>query len=280
MTLQPLPRVDVVDLFPQLHAELVRLLRGLGAADWARPTAAPAWSVRDVAAHLLDSQLRRLSVQRDGHALRPEAPIATYGGLVAFLDRLNAEWVTAARRLSPRVLIDLLDVVGPQSCVLLAALDPDAEAIFSVAWAGEEVSRNWMDVAREYTEWWHHQQQIRDAVGAPPLTARRWLHPVLATFVRALPRTYVETVAPDGAAVTFRVTGEAGDTWSLIRDETAWELHAGAAAEPAAVVSLSDDAAWRLFTKGLKGNAAKERVKIDGDRALGEVALRALAIMG
>jgi uncharacterized protein (TIGR03083 family) len=276
----PLPRVEVVHLFPELHTELIRLLRGLDAADWARPTAAPAWSVQDVAAHLLDSQLRRLSVQRDGHALRPEAPIEGYRGLVAFLDRLNAEWVAAARRLSPRVLVDLLDFVGPQSCALLAALDPEGEAIFPVAWAGEEVSRNWMDLAREYTEWWHHQQQIRDAVAAAPLTARRWLHPVLATFVRALPRAYAETAAPQGAAATFHVTGEAGDAWTLIREEAGWRLFAGSAAAPAAVVTMSDDTAWRLFTKGLQTEQARARVTIDGERTLGEPALRALAIMG
>jgi uncharacterized protein (TIGR03083 family) len=278
--MEPLPRVDVVALFPELHAELIALLRGLSPADWSRPTAAPAWTVKDVAAHLLDTQLRRLAAQRDGHALAPDAPLASYGDLVAFLDRLNADWVAAARRLSPRLLIDLLALVGPQSCALFAALDPEGEAVFSVAWAGEETSSNWMDLAREYTEWWHHQQQIRDAAGAPPLTARRWLHPVLSTFVRALPRAYRDTPAPAGTAVVLRITGEAGDTWSLVREEAGWELYAGAAAAPAATVTLDDDAAWRLFTKGLRGDAARERVAIDGARALGEPALRALAIMG
>jgi hypothetical protein len=47
----------------------------------------------------------------------------------------------------------------------LKELDPFAEAIFSVGWAGEEKSLNWFHIAREYTEKWHHQQQIRLAVG-------------------------------------------------------------------------------------------------------------------
>lgn len=33
-----------------------------------------------------------------------------------------------------------------------ASLDPFAPAIFPVAWAGEQESFNWMDVARDYTE--------------------------------------------------------------------------------------------------------------------------------
>ncbi len=280
--MQPLPRVEVVDLFPELHAELIGLLRGLAAAeDWRRPTACPGWSVHDVAAHLLDSAVRRLALQRDGWpGVAPDRPVSGYGDLVAFLDRLNAEWVAAARRLSPRLLVDFLDLVEREHCALLASLDPEAEAIFPVAWAGETVSKNWMDLAREYTERWHHQQQIRDAVGAPGLTARRWLYPVVATFVRALPRAYAGTVTTPGTAVTFHVTGEAGDTWSLVRREDGWDLFAGAPGAPAAVVTLSDDAAWRLFTKGLKGEAARERVAIAGEGALGEPALRALAIMG
>ncbi len=54
-------RVDVVPLFLPLHEELVRLLSGLSAADWERPTVAGTWRVRDVAAHLLDTDLRRIS---------------------------------------------------------------------------------------------------------------------------------------------------------------------------------------------------------------------------
>jgi Mycothiol maleylpyruvate isomerase N-terminal domain len=53
-------RVNVVPLFGPLHEELVRLLSGLSAADWERPTVAGAWRMRDVAAHILDTDLRRI----------------------------------------------------------------------------------------------------------------------------------------------------------------------------------------------------------------------------
>ena len=52
--LAPLPPLDAAPLFPDLHAELLALLRALDPADWERPTVAGAWRVRDVAAHLLD----------------------------------------------------------------------------------------------------------------------------------------------------------------------------------------------------------------------------------
>ena len=52
--------------------------------------------------------------------------------------------------------------------------------------------------AREFTERWVHQQQIRDAVGKPGLTERRWLHPVLDAFARALPHALRDHAAPGG----------------------------------------------------------------------------------
>ena len=61
--LAPMPPVFLVDLLPGLHAELMTLLRGLKSSDWNRPTACALWSVKDIAAHLLDGHVRRLSLE-------------------------------------------------------------------------------------------------------------------------------------------------------------------------------------------------------------------------
>src|SRR5712671_6728774 len=94
--------VDTAPLLAPVHEELVALLRKLPPESWTLPTAAGAWLVRDVAAHLLDVILRRLSLHRDGH-WAPDSPGSGYDGLVAFLNGLNRDWVRAASRLSPRV---------------------------------------------------------------------------------------------------------------------------------------------------------------------------------
>ncbi len=44
-------------------------------------------------------------------------------------------------------------------------------------------------------------------------------------------------------------------------------------------MTLSDDTAWRLFTKGLAPDVARARVRIEGHQALGAVTLRSLAVM-
>jgi uncharacterized protein (TIGR03083 family) len=271
--------VLLIDRFAPLHAELIGLLRGLGAADWHRPTVCALWLVRDIVAHLLDDDLRRLSFHRDGQPPPAGAAIEGYASLVAFINRMNAEWVEVARRMSPGVLVDLLAVTGPWVEDLFRSIDPDATAFWPVAWAGEERSAHWFDVGRDFTERWLHQQQIRDAVGAPPLTGREWLHPVLGLFVRALPFTYRDTPAAEGTTVRLSIEGQAGGDWTLRREADGWRLYAGVAPEPSSIVTLSDDTAWRLFSKGLRPDAARARVQIGGNQALGRVVLQAMAIL-
>ena len=108
MSLQSLEPIDTRRLFRPVTRALVALLRDRPSQDWQRPTIAGAWLVRDVVAHLLDSTLRRLAFHRDGlPPPPPPRPIASERDFVAFINGLNAEWVAAARRLSPRVMTDL-----------------------------------------------------------------------------------------------------------------------------------------------------------------------------
>ena len=277
--LTPMQSVFLLDRFVQLHTELISLLRGLSPGDWSRPTACALWSVKDIVAHLLDSGIRRLSFGRDGLPSTPDTPISSYGDLVRYLNRLNAEWVTASRRLSPQVLLDLLDFTAGQVHAFFRSLDPHTPALFPVAWAGEDVSPNWFDIGREYTERWLHQQQIREAVGAPALTGREWLHPTLDVFVRALPFSYRQVEASPGRSVRFEIVGDAGGVWTLVRGATGWELFNGSGSEPDAVVRLDQETAWKLFSKGLDHGEARTRVRIEGDRLLGEPVLGSLAVM-
>jgi hypothetical protein len=137
----------------------------------------------------------------------------------------------------------------------------------------------WLDLAREYTERWHHQQHIREAVGAPGLTAPRFFAPVLATFVRALPHTFRQIDAPNETTVQFNITGASGGEWTVVCEEAAWTLYAGAAPQPAAMVTLDQETAWRLFTKGIAPQAVRTAARIEGDPRLGAVVLETVAII-
>ena len=275
----PLAPIDCAPLILPLHEELLRLLRSLPAEDWQKPTIAGKWRVRDVVSHLLDGQLRVLSLRRDALAFKPDRPIASYGDLVGWLNQLNADWIHAAARLSPAVLTDMLALTGPQVSAYFSRLDPMAPAKFAVAWAGDRESPNWFDIGREYTEHWHHQQQIRDATGKPLLLERKWFLPLADICMRALPNHYRDVSAPAGAAIVFQIGGEAAGDWSLFRREHGWELLRGASPDAAAMVSTDADTAWRIFFKALTREQALARVRISGNRALAEAFCSVLAVM-
>jgi len=277
---EELGSVETAHLFPGLHRNLIELLRGLEATDWSRPTLAGAWTVRDVVAHLLDGQVRRLSFQRDRLPISgADGPAQGYAGLVAFLNELNATWIRAAQRLSPRVLVEFLELTGPQLAELFAGLDPAAPGFLSVAWADESESANWFDVGREYTEQWHHQAQIRDAVGAPPLVGREWLHPVLELSLRAFRRGFRDIRAVPGSSLAIHVTGEAGDPWSVVAEPGGFVVYRGEPPAATARARMDADTAWRLFFNALPAAEARRRIATEGDPALVEPLLSVRGVM-
>lgn len=272
--------------FRRLQGHLVELLEDLAPADWSRPVPDSAWTVKDTAAHLLDGDLRRLSFQRDGQ--RPPAPDEPIEGpedLVAFLNRLNAEWIRATQRLSPRVLVELIRWAGHEVVELFESLDPESEALFAVAWAGEQRSRHRFDVARELTEKWVHQQQIRDAVRRPgpqAPEAPEIVHAVLATLLQALPHAYRDVEAPAGTGVALRIRGQGGGEWALCRDEDAerpWRLYEGEDRTATTTLTLDTDTAWRVLSTRRKKPALRPRIEIAGDRELAAGFTRTVAVM-
>ena len=272
--------IETIRLFPVLDGMLVELFRSLSAEEWSR-LATPKWTVKDLAGHLLDGNLRRLSMARDGYygeSFRGNSP----QDFVEFLMGLNADWVRAMKRLSPQVLIGLLEESGREVSEYFSTLEPHGRAAFAVSWAGEEQSENWFDIAREYTEKWHHQQQIREAVGkgTRELMTAELYFPVLDTFMRALPYGYREVAAKDGITVGFHATGEAGGSWYLRREGNRWTLTADSGNRADAEASIPQEVAWKLFTKGLNPEMAEKYLTYSGDAALTAQLTKIVAIVG
>jgi uncharacterized protein (TIGR03083 family) len=279
-----LPPILVAGLFREINGHLVALLRSLAPDDWHRPTTSSQRNVKDIASHLLDGSVRRLSLMRDGY-VPPGSPdqFGSVTELTEYLHRLNAEWTTATRRVSPRILVQWLETTGEELADLFERLDPFGRAVFPVAWAGEEESANWFDVAREYTEKWHHTQQIFEAVGrTSDITTRRLFHPCLDTFLRALPFTYRHVRADSGTVVAVAIRGEAGGDWYIVKEADAWRPVGQAKGCPKATVSLGQDSAWRLFTKRMDRQSALARfpdIAFQGDRELGLHVLDMVSMM-
>ena len=227
------------------RAALVDLLDGLDPADWARPTEAGHWTVKDVALHVLDDDLGLLSRDRDGDRSGWLDPPGGLRGLVAALDAKNDAWVQAARGLGPRLVVDLLAWAGDQLADHLAAAGLDGTA--SAAWASDAPVPRWFDLARELTERWSHQQHLRDAVARPGDHADG-LPAVLGTFVWAYPHQ-LPRPGPEDRAVVDLDLRPAG-RWHLRAAGGAWHLESGAPPpdDVAATLAAPPLDAWRLLT--------------------------------
>ncbi|HEY6505538.1 MAG TPA: maleylpyruvate isomerase N-terminal domain-containing protein [Chitinophagaceae bacterium] len=277
------PPIDTLPLFPVLNRELVSFLKNLSPEDWQKQTVARLWKVKDVAAHLLDGNFRRIALHRDGWVTSVADPVNSYADLVRFLDGLNADWVKAAKRLSPQLIIELLESTNEEVFKLFSNLDPFGESVYPVSWAGEDKSYNWFDIAREYTERWLHQQQIREATGNKDIMNRQLYYPFLNVFMQAWPAT-MRGLGEDETVLKTTITGEGGGEWLLRKERGEWTLRQagemnGKTADFLAEAIIDGDVAWKLFSKSVRKADINGSFEIKGDIALGEKVLDMISVM-
>ena len=223
--------------------------------------------------------LEFLSGLRDKY--QGESPnINSYQDLLDYLNRLNAEWVTSMKRVSPKILIDLLEHTGPAYCEYYRSLNLLEKAEYSVAWAGESESKNWMHIAREYTEKFLHQQQIRDAVGKQGLLTKHFFNPFLEVCMYALPHTLRNTSAEKGDIIKMEITGESGGTWFVQYTEHKWTRIGSISNElPTTEIILDPNTSWKLFSKSVRPSDLIGKIVINGNQEIGKDAIEMVSFM-
>ena len=80
-------KIETLHLFHILDEKLMELLQSLTADEWDMQTVAKRWKVKDVAAHLLDGNLRGLSISRDAYYGEKPENINSYQEIVDFLNQ-------------------------------------------------------------------------------------------------------------------------------------------------------------------------------------------------
>ena len=238
-----MPALDVRPMLTGERETLLSLLRSLSSAEWRAETAAPGWTVKDVALHLLDDDLGWLSRGRDGDGsglLR----MSDHESFVAALAAKNERWIAGARGLSREVVIGLLEWAGQQMDAYYASMDLLGDG--QVSWASDESVPCWFDIAQDLTERWVHQMQIREAVDRVEGYRADHLPVVLHTFVWALPHQYR---VPAARGTTLEVDLSVGGLWTLTCvGDSRWSLSVGSPHHADCRVRFADDAGWRWLT--------------------------------
>jgi uncharacterized protein (TIGR03083 family) len=192
----------ILEVYRPERTTLSNLLEGLGPDEWAWPTECPEYSVKGVATHILGDDLSLLSRQRDQAESGLSLLMAELHGsdFRTLLDTFNDRWVAAARFLSPKLLIELLDLTGEWTAEYYESVDPltEGESVGIFGSRQDESSPFWHAIAREYLERWIHHSQIRRALDLSSLSDRKFLVPgieVVGAIARLEPKI---PTTPDG----------------------------------------------------------------------------------
>jgi uncharacterized protein (TIGR03083 family) len=273
------PPRDFGPLFEVERARLLDLVGALGPADWAKPSPCPGWSVLGLAAHLLGDDFGLLAAQRDGHLGTP-APAGLSGQeFIRWLDEMQVEWVHAARRLSPRLVTDLLGWTGSQVVDLVRSQDPSAVTA-TVSWAHSEPVPVWLDQARELSERWIHRQQILQAVDRPSDLRPDLAEPVLDGLRWAYPFRLRPHRRPAGSTVCITVTGpEVRARWTLVSDSSSWQFRPDTGRPIVAELRMTDEQAWRLLSNNFRETLDGD-LEMSGEPDIVETLRRTRAIIG
>ncbi|MBA7548045.1 hypothetical protein ES705_40491 [subsurface metagenome] len=275
-------QIETIHLFPELTQELITLLRELDLSEWEKVSPIKERTVKDLVSHLIDGSLRRLAFQRDKYTSKSlKVDIKSYTDLVDYIQKLNKDWILITERLSPKILIDILEYSESQLYDFFKTLEPDNTAIFSVAWAGEDVSKNWFDIAREFTEKWHHQMQIRLALNKSLLMDKKYIEPLYNTFMLGLPYLYRDMIDyPTGETLKITLTGNLNKSWILEKQPDNWLLIENAEKDINTTIEISENDAWLIFTNTDRDKEKyKKRINFIGDKDLGLKLLDFVTVM-
>lgn len=199
----------------------------------------------------------------------------SHEGMINFIQDLNKKWIIATKRLSPKILISLLEYSNSELVDYLETLNLYDKALFSVDWAGEGLSLNWFDIAREYTEKWHHQMQIIEALGVnSKLYEKKYFKPVISTFVQGIPYTF-NKFNKENFYLIIEILGESGGIFYIGKNNNKTTFLENIETENK--ITITQDEFWKLVTNSKDKN--KISYFVQGDQSLGNHIITLVSVM-
>jgi uncharacterized protein (TIGR03083 family) len=272
------PPLDLTGMLEPERRVLLDLLADLGDEEWDAPTECPAWTVKDVALHVLGDDLSLLSRQRDGATNGLIFYAEKHPGLDFrhLLDGFNEQWVEGATFFSAPLVLELLRLTGEWTSSFYGAVDLERLGEPVGFFGGSGPSPYWKAIAREYVERWVHQQQIRRALERPDL-GPEYLEPAAAVVARSFAAHLPALEAAPGTAFVLTVTDVA--SWSYRLGDDGWALDDGRPADATVELALPQADATAVLSRGRSRDDVRAAFEVSGDEALAERALQVISAM-
>lgn len=263
--------VDVLPSYPRLLQKIVNTLHDLPEEKWENRTVLPNWHIKDITAHIASGALRKLTSIYSGIETNNSRQIE-FRMLVQQINERNENWVSLLRSLHSKLLVSIID---NYYCLLIQEfikMDPKANAKHAVAWAGDTKSENWFDIAREYTELWHHSMQIADSLDEISFLDDIYFTPFIETCFLALPFHY-RNVKEENFKLLIEIDGMDPGKYSFIKQNSKYTIEKMVDPEDTlphdSNVQVTKNIIWKILTGAATTEEKEYGLRIDGNMALG-----------
>lgn len=257
------PEEPLIGLLETVWTSVAAVCESLGEADFDLPTDCPGWTVRDQLAHMVGTE----SMLAGKPAPAGVADVGTSAHVRNPIGAANEQWVGAFRGRPGSEVLAAFRAITSERLAALRAMSADDWDREGFTPEGPAPYRTFMEI--RVFDCWFHEQDIREALGAPgELTG-----PVADLAVGRIPKAMPYVVgklagAPEGATVVFDIDDVVFAVGVLGRAA----LLDSAPSEATVRLRMDRRVFARLAGGRLSGADALARgeVAIDGDPTLGE----------
>lgn len=263
------PREPAIAALTAAWSSIDSLAAGLTAEQWQQPSILPGWSVGDVVAHVMATELILL-----GDAVpEVDADVEAFDYVHNEVGAMNERWLEHYRALGREtVLVDFRHTISRRIEALGAMSQDDFDAD-SFTPAGPDTYGRFMRI--RVFDCWIHELDVRDTLGLPPPDDPVSAGLAFDEIYRALPYLVGKKAgAPDGSRIRIVITGIIEGTFNVAVDGRA-TIVAQFDREPDVIVTLN----YADFARLAAGRATADptTATVAGDRALGDDVLENLA---
>ena len=265
---------ELVDNMERVWRSIASLCSPFTEQDWKTPTDCPGWSGQDQVSHLAGSECRLLGRPAPDHTPEEMGHVKNDTG------RRNEVVVDWRRPRTGAEVLEEFQEATAERLKLLRALTPDEFEAETDTPIGRAPMRDFIRI--RIFDAWVHEQDMRRALGRAGNLAGPVAEHSVGRVAMAMPYVVAKKAqTPDGATVVFDITGPAGRIVPVgVEGTRARELDQ-APARP--TVSLTMEAETFACLGCGRWEPAQVigsgKVKIRGDRALGEAIVAQMNIM-